>query len=106
MWPKRLVRISEIFNRKKGKWTNRRAILCIKHRLDSPQLETPGGQVSVLHSVHTVDAAYGRAVSADADAPAASQSGPDTLPDSVSHRWEARRNTTRFTVSISGSQMH
>lgn len=52
--------------------------------------------MSFLHSVHIADVAYGRAVSADADAPAASQSGPDTLPDSVSHRWEARRTQPDF----------
>ncbi len=56
--------------------------------------------MSFLHSVHITDAAYGRAVSADADAPAASQSGPDTLPDSVLHRWEARRNTIRFFILL------
>lgn len=63
-------------------------------------METPGYQVSFLHSVRIADAASGRAVSADADAPAASQSGPDTLPDSVLHRWEARRDTIRFFILL------
>lgn len=54
--------------------------------LFSPQQETPGGRRSSLHSARRAVGVCGRAKSAGEGAPAVSQSGPDTLPDSGSHR--------------------
>lgn len=58
-----------------------------------PQQETPEGQRSSLRSARKAVGACGRAKWAGEGAPVVSRSGPDTLPDSVSHRSATRKKT-------------